>query len=291
MQDSTHQSGQLGQPERIENTTAVDLPKPKSQKNSETFAARLPSAGQYVTSKGKVKQINPATGKPWTRAEKSEYNKTLKNRIEIAELAKDKAAPFRTAVLFKDPDMLPAKLGRPSATAEQAATKAVRKGGRAKQVVAVEAGSSVGVGRPSEYTEEEGSAICAWIASGKSLNRYCIEHGRSHVTVYRWLRERAEFQSMYSQAHEDRADTLVDEMMEIADESANATSVEAVSAAKLRVETRRWIAQKMRAQKYGDKVEVKQTGAVSINIGINSKPQQKAMETVQDVTPRITQPR
>lgn len=139
---------------------------------------------------------------------------------------------------------------------------------KAKRITAVE--EPAVMGRPSEYTEEEGDAICSWIAEGKSLRSYCRTSGRGMPTVYKWLRERADFFARYTQAHEDRADTLVDEMVEIADDSQHAESIEQVTAARLRVDTRKWIAQKMRASRYGDKVEVKQTGAVNIRIGLSA---------------------
>jgi hypothetical protein len=85
------------------------------------------------------------------------------------------------------------------------------------------------------------------------------------------LRQDAQFHERYARAHEDRADTLADEMIEIADDAASRPSIEGVAAAKLRVETRRWIAQKLRPQKWGDKQTVEHVGAVSIRIGIPAK--------------------
>jgi hypothetical protein len=102
-------------------------------------------------------------------------------------------------------------------------------------------------------------------------------------TVYRWMREYARFQERYARAHEDRADTLTDEMLEIADAAAGENcSIEGVAAAKLRVEARKWIASKLRPQKWGEKQVVEHHGAVSIRIGIPQKPVGNAV----DVTPR-----
>jgi hypothetical protein len=125
-----------------------------------------------------------------------------------------------------------------------------------------------GPGRPSEYTDEEADAICVWVAAGGSLKAYCRDHGRSMGTVYRWMRETTGFQARYAQAHEDRADSLTDEMMDIADGAAVDASIEGVAAAKLRVETRKWIASKLRPTRWGDKQTVEHVGAVQIRIGI-----------------------
>lgn len=139
------------------------------------------------------------------------------------------------------------------------------------------------VGRPSSYTDDEGDIICAWIQGGGSLRGYSASTGRSVQTVYRWMREATGFQARYAQAHEDRADTLTDEMLEIADASATDASIEGVAAAKLRVEARKWIASKLRPQKWGDKQVVEHVGAVNIRIGIPAKPQQTAPTAVEMV--------
>lgn len=138
------------------------------------------------------------------------------------------------------------------------------------------------VGRPSEWTDEEGDAICAWIQAGGSLRGYSAQTGRAVQTVYRWMRQDAGFHARYSQAHEDRADTLTDEMLEIADGSATSPSIEGVAAAKLRVEARKWIASKLRPQKWGDKQTVEHVGAVNIRIGIPARPV-TVLETVERV--------
>lgn len=142
-----------------------------------------------------------------------------------------------------------------------------------------------GPGRPSSYTEEEGDAICAWVAAGGSLNAYSRRTGRKLETLYRWMRQDAGFQARYARACEDRADTLVDDMLEIADDAAGENcSIEGVAAAKLRIEARKWIATKLRPSKWGDKQIIEQTGSVSIRIGIPAKPAQ-AVQMVEQVAP------
>lgn len=141
------------------------------------------------------------------------------------------------------------------------------------------------VGRPSEYTEERAGEICQWIVNGKSLVSYCRQHAMGIETVYRWLRTHAEFRDRYAQAHEDRADTLADQMLDIAD--TRGMSMEDAQMAKLAVETRKWIASKLRPQKYGERQETVVSGGVNIRIGIPQRPIQ-AVETVDnlDTTPR-----
>jgi hypothetical protein len=127
-------------------------------------------------------------------------------------------------------------------------------------------------GRPCEYTEEEGDTICAWIQAGGSLRSYGRQTGRKAETIYRWMRERADFQARLAHAREDQADTFAEEMLEIADAAATNPSIEGVAAAKLRVEARKWIASKLRPNKWGDKQTVEHVGGVNIRIGIPAKP-------------------
>lgn len=133
-------------------------------------------------------------------------------------------------------------------------------------------GSTAVRGRPSEYTDEEGDAICSWIAQGKSLRSYCRLEGRAIDTIYRWLRERPDFRERYARAHDDRADSLADELTDIADE-VSAASMEEIQAAKLRIETRKWIASKLKPTKWGEQQVQQQRTAVTFNIGLPSREQ------------------
>lgn len=128
--------------------------------------------------------------------------------------------------------------------------------------------------RPSEYTQELADRICAQLAEGKSLRTVCkAEDTPSTVTVFSWLRTRPEFLNQYTRAKEEAADALAEEMLDIADEGSNdwmaihdgenvgyRQNGEAVNRSRLRVDTRKWIAAKLKPKKYGDKVDLAHTG-------------------------------
>lgn len=122
--------------------------------------------------------------------------------------------------------------------------------------------------RPSSYTPEEGQALCEWITNGHSLSSWCRQTGRSAYVVHSWLRTESDFARRYAQAHEDRTDTMADDLLEIADETAGTDSIAAVQAAKLRIETRKWIASKLKPQKYGEKQLVETSGSVTFQLGV-----------------------
>lgn len=138
-------------------------------------------------------------------------------------------------------------------------------------------------GRPSTFTAEEADRICEWIQSGKSLNAYCKQHGRQAATIYAWMRENDGFAKNYSRAHEDRADTLVEDMLDIADSLENQGDMVAVMAGKLRIETRKWIAERMRPTKYGAKIEVQQKGHVTFNLAVPRGPKEQQIIDVNPV--------
>ncbi len=109
--------------------------------------------------------------------------------------------------------------------------------------------------RADSYTEAIGLTICEWLAEGKSLRAFCREPGSpSQSMVYRWLLKHDDFREKYSFAREVQADTLVDEIVEIAD--ANTADVNETQRNRLRVDTRKWVAAKQRPKKYGDRAEV-----------------------------------
>jgi hypothetical protein len=89
-------------------------------------------------------------------------------------------------------------------------------------------------------------------------------------TIFRWLRTKLEFREQYARAKEESADAFVEEMVDIADDGSNdfmeelddegktkgwRENGEAIQRSKLRVETRKWVASKLKAKKYGDKVD------------------------------------
>lgn len=154
--------------------------------------------------------------------------------------------------------------------------RAVREERRAER-----AGEKLPAHRPSSYTDEEADALCRWIAEGKSLRSWCLHTGREAFTVYSWLRQRPDFASRYAQAHDDRSDSLADEIIEIADAVADTDSIAAVQAAKLRVETRKWVSAKLRPQKWGDKQVIENTGSVTFQLGI---PARRTAVDAQDAT-------
>ena len=109
-------------------------------------------------------------------------------------------------------------------------------------------------GRPSIYTPEIAAEICRRMEAGESLRSICrSEDMPDEATVRLWARENREgFSAQYAMASETRMDCLADEILEIAD---NASSAD-VPAARLRVDTRKWLMSKIAPKRFGDKVDL-----------------------------------
>ena len=75
------------------------------------------------------------------------------------------------------------------------------------------------------------------------------------ATVFRWLKANDDFCDQYARAREAQADSHVDDMIDIAD--GRRSVVEGndpdVQRDRLAVDTRKWIASKLRPKVYGDK--------------------------------------
>lgn len=105
-------------------------------------------------------------------------------------------------------------------------------------------------GRPTKYTPEKGDKICEMVAEGKSASAACKEVGIALKNMYGWLRAHESFRSNYEIARQDAADTLVDELMLIAD------TEEDVQRAKLKIDARKWVAARMKPKSWGDKQDL-----------------------------------
>lgn len=115
------------------------------------------------------------------------------------------------------------------------------------------------MGRPSDYTQATADEICSRIALGESLRSICRDDNAPEIrTVMRWLSANSEFCQQYARAREEQADTLADEMLDVARES----SLDQVSAAdkRLLLDTLKWRAGKLRPKVYGDATNVKLSG-------------------------------
>lgn len=126
--------------------------------------------------------------------------------------------------------------------------------------------------RKTEYTPEIAQEICEAIEnSSQSLDKICASNpdwptGR---TVRKWLSQQPSFVPLYAQAKMKQAEYMVEEIIEISDDTSRDTLIktnkegeeyevannEWINRSRLRVDTRKWLAAKLAPKVYGDKTQ------------------------------------
>jgi len=109
------------------------------------------------------------------------------------------------------------------------------------------------------------NTICKEIAeNGRALRTVLKDEGMPDANCfYRWIDADEKKREQYARATELRADKLVEDMITISDDQENDTYTDedgntftnhnVIQRSRLRVDTRKWIASKLKPKKYGDK--------------------------------------
>lgn len=132
--------------------------------------------------------------------------------------------------------------------------------------------------RPTTYTQEIADTVCERIAVGQSLRSICDDDAMPALrTVFDWLarEDREDFRTKYARAREAQADSMFDDIIDIADDGRNdwmekkdsegetigwRENGEAMRRSQLRIEARKWMAAKLQPKKYGDKLDLNVSG-------------------------------
>lgn len=118
-----------------------------------------------------------------------------------------------------------------------------------------------------KFDEDKINKVLELISGSHSgIHKSCKQVGISVNTMYAWIDASTGNENRYARAREAQADLLVEETLQISDDSSRDTFVtdkgieaedrEWTNRSKLRVDTRKWLAAKLRPKKYGDKIEV-----------------------------------
>ena len=117
-----------------------------------------------------------------------------------------------------------------------------------------------------KFSQDLFDTICERIADGESLRKICTDDDMpSRVNVMRWLAGSEELRIQYARAREEQADTIFDEILDIADDARNdwvedgeggeRYNGDHVQRSRLRIDARKWMAGKLRPKKYGEKMD------------------------------------
>lgn len=122
----------------------------------------------------------------------------------------------------------------------------------------------------ARYEPELAERICDLIVEGKSLRTICQGPDMpDRKSVRRWVKSNPDFALIYKEAKEDAADAFAEELIDIADEEVplddkGRLDSGVVQKQRLKVDTRKWIASKLKPKSYGDKLDVAHSGNVSV---------------------------
>ena len=119
-------------------------------------------------------------------------------------------------------------------------------------------------GRPVKFAPDNPcwEKMCEAISTGKSLSTALKEPGMpSYPMAILMIRRNSEIKSLYERATEDRADKLAEEVIELSDEKMPKGLEGPMASAwvqqkRLQIDSRKWVASKLNARRYGDKVDV-----------------------------------
>lgn len=119
------------------------------------------------------------------------------------------------------------------------------------------------------YTQEQREKIIADVCNamskdGVSFRQACTQINFPASTVMLWIDQNDDFSEQYARARGALIDGIADEILDIADCSANdtvetddgfeKTNTEVIQRSRLRVDSRKWLLSKLMPKKFGDKV-------------------------------------
>lgn len=120
------------------------------------------------------------------------------------------------------------------------------------------------------------SVLVQRVSDGETLKEISKKWQVPYGRLAEWIIEDTERSAQYNQARQIWSDALATESVQIADD-ANADQA-SVQKAKLRIETRMKLASKLNRATYGDAVEHKHTGSVSLIAVLSSLPRGREID-------------
>lgn len=142
-------------------------------------------------------------------------------------------------------------------------------------------------GRPTKYTDKLADEICDDLAIGVSIRKVCVKVGISVSMFFRYMEDHEYFREQYRRAKDLYGELAADDMQDIADDGRNdwmerldkedqpigwVLNGEHVQRSRLRIDTRKWTAERLRPKVYGNKQQHEHTGPDGGDIPIAYKP-------------------
>jgi hypothetical protein len=123
--------------------------------------------------------------------------------------------------------------------------------------------------------------ICERIAEGEPLTKICKDRQiPAYRTVLGWRVANEEFQHMYARAREDAADTLADQIRELA-ERVEKGKLEP-NAGRVAIDALKWIASKLKPRQYGDRSRLDMTADLEVKTRVADNMPQWMKEAIEE---------
>lgn len=129
------------------------------------------------------------------------------------------------------------------------------------------------VGRPTDLTEKMMLQIFDWVCDGMPIKTIALKLGIARMSIYRWQAKIPEFKEMMDEANQIKAQTYIDELIEIADDDSKDLIVDemgnvkpnaaAVARSKLRMQARQKVSGYLAPTLFGEnatKVDITANG-------------------------------
>jgi hypothetical protein len=110
-----------------------------------------------------------------------------------------------------------------------------------------------------QFRPDIAALILDEVATGAGLKAVCEKLPVDRRTVQHWAAENPEFNRALQHARREGYEVWADEILSIGDEVEGSTDNATVQAARVRIDSRKWLLAKLNPERYGDKVEL--TGA------------------------------
>ena len=114
-------------------------------------------------------------------------------------------------------------------------------------------------------TEQQFNDVCSLIANNTSLNKACTQLHIAKQSVYIYMDTIGDHaKNQYARAKESQIEAMIDEMQDVEEECLQAVDCvddpkkanALVQAYRLKLDNLKWIASKLKAKKYGDKIDI-----------------------------------
>lgn len=117
-------------------------------------------------------------------------------------------------------------------------------------------------GRPTKFTQEIADMVCDRLSHGETMRSICNDPAMPCLsTIFNWEESNPKFLELSTRAREKGTHLMADECIAIADDP-----VLEPHDKRIRIDTRLRLIGKWNAKRYGDKVEVEQTGTTKVRV-------------------------